>query len=254
VKIGADGSVRKATFESITPGAPGRDALCTTQFARNELPWPPPNSEAPATRCGGQRPGINVAPAVARDGTVYTISRAHLNERWGNLVAVNPDLSPKWVATLRNRMSDGCNVLLPPNGTPGGCRAGATTGVNPLDNELGSGYVVDNATSSPVVAPDGRILYGALTRYNYQQGHLMMFEPDGRYVNSYSFGWDITPAIYLTRAMQRRQLAAGIDANTVESDVKMPSSLVNGVFYGLARLSTLWPWPSAGSSVFYALD
>jgi outer membrane protein assembly factor BamB len=197
VKIGVDGTARKATFESITPGAPGRDALCTTQFTPAELPWPPsPTAVAPATRCGGQRPGINVAPAVARDGTVYTISRAHLNERWGNLIAVNPNPTPKWVASLRNRFNDGCNVLLPPNGTPGGCREGATTGVNPLDNQLGSGSVVDNATSSPVVAPDGRIVYGALTRYNYQQGHLMAFEPDGRYVASYSFGWDITPAIY----------------------------------------------------------
>ena len=197
VKIGADGMIRKATFQSITPGAPAANASCTTQFAREELPWPPnPTAVAPATRCGAQRPGINVAPAVARDGTVYTISRSHLNERWGNLVAVNPDLTPKWMASLRNRFNDGCNVLLPPNGTPGGCREGATTGVNPLDNQLGSGNVVDNATSSPVVAPDGRVLYGSLTRYNYLQGHLMAFEPDGRYVGSYPFGWDITPAIY----------------------------------------------------------
>jgi outer membrane protein assembly factor BamB len=197
VKIGADGTIRKATFQSITPGAPAASASCATQFAREELPWPPsPTAVAPATRCGAQRPGINVAPAVGRDGTVYTISRSHLNERWGNLVAVNPDLTPKWMASLRNRFNDGCNVLLPPNGTPGGCREGATTGVNPLDNQLGSGNVVDNSTSSPVVAPDGRILYGSLTRYNYLQGHLMAFEPDGRYAGSYPFGWDITPAIY----------------------------------------------------------
>lgn len=64
----------------------------------------------------------------------------------------------------------------------------------------------------------------------------------------------LSPAIYLTRVMQRRQLAAGIDPDKIESDVKMPSSFTNGLFYGLARLSTLWPWPSAGSSVFYVLD
>lgn len=64
----------------------------------------------------------------------------------------------------------------------------------------------------------------------------------------------LSPAIYLTRVMQRRRLAAGLDPDKIESDVKMPSSLVNGVCYGLARLSTLWPWPSAGSSVFYVLD
>lgn len=64
----------------------------------------------------------------------------------------------------------------------------------------------------------------------------------------------LAPAIYLTRVMQRRRLAAGVDPDTIESDVRPISPLVNGLFYGLARLSTLWPWPGAGSSVFYALD
>lgn len=64
----------------------------------------------------------------------------------------------------------------------------------------------------------------------------------------------LSPAIYATRAMQRRQLAAGIDADKVESDVRPMHPIPNGVFYALARLSTWWPWPSAGSSVFYALE
>jgi outer membrane protein assembly factor BamB len=111
-------------------------------------------------------------------------------------VAVNPDLTPKWSSTLRNRLTDGCNVLLPPNGSPGGCRAGAMRGVDPSDNQFGSGRVTDDSTSSPVVAPDGRILYGAVTRYNWSQGHLMMFNADGSYFGAYKFGWDTTPAIY----------------------------------------------------------
>ena len=64
----------------------------------------------------------------------------------------------------------------------------------------------------------------------------------------------LAPAIYLTRAMQRRRLAAGLKPEEVESDVKPMHPIPNGVFYALARLSTLWPWPSAGSSVFYVLD
>jgi outer membrane protein assembly factor BamB len=139
---------------------------------------------------------VNVAPAVANDGTIYTVSRSHMNSRWGWLVAVNQDLTPKWATSLRNRFHDGCNVLLPPNGEPGGCRAGATTGVDPADNQPGSGTVNDNSTSSPVVAPDGTIYYGAFTRYNHSQGHMMRFSQSGEFLSAYKFGWDVTPALW----------------------------------------------------------
>jgi len=196
VKIAASGTVSKATWSTLVPNAPSADSQCTTLFASSQLPWPPsPNAVAPASRCGPQRPGINVAPAIGADGTIYTVSRSHLISRWGFLVAVNSNLTPKWSASLRNRLATGCNVLIPPNGTPGGCRAGATTGVDPADNQIGSGQVSDSGTSSPVVLPDGRVLYGALTSYNYRQGHLMLFNADGTFVTSYQFGWDITPAI-----------------------------------------------------------
>jgi outer membrane protein assembly factor BamB len=199
VKVAADGTITKATIRSLTPNAPLADAQCTGTFNQqvHPLPWPPsPDAVAPSGRCGVQRPGINITPAIAPDGTVYTVTRAHGNSRWSFLIAVNPDLTSKWSASLRNRLATGCNVHIPPNGTPGGCRAGAHTGVDPLDNELGSGTVNDNGTSSPVVLPDGRVLYGAYTRYNYLQGHLMLFDAEGRFETSYGFGWDITPAVY----------------------------------------------------------
>jgi hypothetical protein len=137
-----------------------------------------------------------VAPAIAPDGTIYTISRAHFGSRYGYVVAVHPDLTPKWLASLRDHLTDGCNVTLPPNGTPGGCRAGATTGVAPDTNELPPGRVLDDATSSPTVTPDGSVLYGAYTRYNYAQGHLFKFSATGEFQGAYPFGWDITPSIY----------------------------------------------------------
>lgn len=194
VKVQPDGAAARVRYSDLVPNAP---SLCTGEFAANMVPWPPAPDAVPASApCGSQRPGVNVAPAVAPDGTIYTVSRAHLNMRWGWLVAVNPDLSLKWSSTLRNRLNDGCNVLLPPNGTPGGCRAGATTGVDPADNQRGSGGVNDNSTSSPVVAPDGTIYYGTYTRYNYSQGHLMRFSAEGNFLNAYPFGWDITPAIW----------------------------------------------------------
>jgi hypothetical protein len=118
------------------------------------------------------------------------------------LVAINPDLTKKWAASLRDRLHDGCGVpvssggWLPPNGTPGGCRAGAQLGVDPATNRPGDGTVIDSQSSTPTVAPDGTILYGAYTRYNYSQGHLMHFDANGNFLNAFGFGWDYTPGIY----------------------------------------------------------
>ena len=80
---------------------------------------------------------------------------------------------------------------------------GAHTGVSPPDNLPGSGRVLDDSTSAPVVAPDGSIYYGAYTRYNYAQGHLMRWSSAGQYLPSnndalsgFQFGWDTTPALF----------------------------------------------------------
>ncbi|HEX8154375.1 MAG TPA: hypothetical protein VF698_14670 [Thermoanaerobaculia bacterium] len=197
VKIAANGTMSRAAWSSLVTGAVAADAMCNTQFAQAQLPWPPaPDAVVPTARCGAQRPGVNVSPAVGPDGTIYTVSRAHRNQKYGYLVAVNPDLTPKWTTTLRERFLDGCNVLTIPTGQQGGCRAGTTNGYDPTENRPGSGGVSDDSTSSPMVLPDGKILYGAYSRYNYQQGHLMMFAGDGTYERAYPFGWDLTPAVY----------------------------------------------------------
>jgi outer membrane protein assembly factor BamB len=197
VKVQPDGMATRASYSTLVPNAPAPTDGCLGEFPANMVPWPPSPGAVPASvPCGSQRAGINVAPAVSDDGTIYTVSRAHLNSRWGWLVAVNPDLSPKWASSLRNRFHDGCNVLLPPNGAPGGCRGGAATGVDPADNQPGSGGVNDNSTSSPIVAPDGTIYYGTYTRYNYSQGHMARFSASGEFLNAYAFGWDVTPALW----------------------------------------------------------
>ncbi|HVE71642.1 MAG TPA: hypothetical protein VNI54_09765 [Thermoanaerobaculia bacterium] len=194
VKITPAGVASRVSYSTLVTDLP---QTCASQFSGTPQPYPPsPDAVAPLVVCGVPRPGINVTPAVGPDGTVYTVSRAHFNSRWANLIAVNPDLTVKWSTSLRNRFNDGCNVLLPPNGTPGGCRAGATTGVDPTDNQPGSGAVNDNSTSSPVVAPDGTIYYGSFTGYNYSQGHMMRFSAAGAFLSSYWFGWDVTPAIW----------------------------------------------------------
>ena len=204
VKIAAGGPVSMAGYQTLTASqSPAASSQCITSFDASQLPWPPSTTAAPATSvCGSQRAGINVSPAVAPDGTVYTVSRAHFNDRYGFLIALHPDLNLKWIASLRNRFHDGCGVSvadggwLPANGAPGGCSAGALLGVDPETNQPGDGSVLDSASSTPVVAPDGTILFGAWNRYNYAQGHLMHFDASGNYLGAFGFGWDTTPAIY----------------------------------------------------------
>jgi hypothetical protein len=197
VKISPGGTVSRVEFSTLVPDAPPASSACQLSFAGN-LPWPPSVNAIPPTGfCGSQRPGINVVPAIAPDGTIYTVSRAHFNGRYGYLVAVNPDLSRRWSASLREILKDGCGVGLPANGTPGGCRDGSRIGVDPATNDTPAGRVSDLASSSPLVLPDGGILYGAFTSYNYSRGHLFKFGADGRALATYDFGWDITPAVFV---------------------------------------------------------
>lgn len=195
VKIDRNGRARTATFASLTPGAPAGNS-CLDVFSNNQLPWPPtPDAVPPPAPCGSQRPGLNIAPAVAPDGTIYTASVAHFNNGTAYLVAAHPDLSLKWAVSLRDRFNDGCDVLLPPSGSPGGCRAGSHVGVDPTQNRPGAGAVTDNSTASPVVAPDGSVFFGVYTRFDWSQGHMVKVSAAGNFLASYPFGWDTTPAL-----------------------------------------------------------
>jgi outer membrane protein assembly factor BamB len=69
-------------------------------------------------------------------------------------------------------------------------------GVDPRTNQPPAGEAIDDGSSSPVVAPDGSVLFGAYTRFNYARGHLFKFSPNGDFLAAYDFGWDITPAVY----------------------------------------------------------
>jgi hypothetical protein len=201
VRISSTGVITKVSYSTLVPGAPGPWAPCEVQFSWTgdpaSLPWPPsPSAVTETTYCGSQRSGLNVAPAVAPDGTIYTVSRAHHSDRHGYLVAVNSNLTPKWAASLRDLLNDGCNVNMPPTGSIGGCKAGATDGVDPATNNLPAGRVLDDSSASPTVAPDGSVLYGAYTRYNWAQGHLFKFDSAGNFEGAYNFGWDTTDGIY----------------------------------------------------------
>jgi uncharacterized protein (TIGR03437 family) len=204
VRVARDGSFATVSYKALTSAeAPDANASCVGTFTTKQLPWPPsPNATPGTSRCGTQRVGLNVAPAIAPDGTIYSVTRAQFNGHYSFLVAISPDLSKKWVVSLRGLFADGCGVAvadggwLPANGAPGGCAVGAPLGVDPSTNLPGDGLVVDSSSASPTVAPDGSVLYGSYSRYNYGQGHLVHFDADGNYLGAFGFGWDITPAIY----------------------------------------------------------
>jgi len=116
--------------------------------------------------CGSQRPGVNLSPAVSADGkTIYTASAAHFDALDAYLLAVNSDLTPQWQASLT------------------------------VDNGSIEGAIVDLSSATPVVLPDGSVLYGVLAPGS-DRGYMLKFSSSGQYLAEFDFGWDDTPAVY----------------------------------------------------------
>ena len=214
VKVSPADTTSILSYTALVPAAPAAAAIsCPGTFFDSDgdpnglsLPWPPPAPVTPAPQlCGSQRPGMNLAPVVAADpdGTIYTASRAHFNAMQSYLIAVKSDFSGlKWAASLQNRLSDGCGVLLPfaalnQIDLPSSCRLGTAAGVDPTTNAMGSGQIFDQASSSPTVLPDGSVLFGALDNYNFSRGHLFKFDSAGNFKGAFGFGWDSTPGVYV---------------------------------------------------------
>src|ERR1041385_3544921 len=151
------------------------------------------------TPCRPQRPGINTTPAVGADGTIFTVSRVHDNPRYSFVVAIAPDLTPRWATSLRDYLHDGCGVTTPSDATETehtfDCRIGAPIGVERATGLAPAGQVDDQSSSSPVALPDGGVLYGSYTGYNTSRGHLFKLDRDGAIVAAFDFGWDSTPAV-----------------------------------------------------------
>jgi hypothetical protein len=207
VKVTPQDATSIVTYATLTPNAPLASAQCeavySNTFDPSTLPWPPAGFPAvPTQRCGPQRPGANIAPAIATDGTIYTASRAHQDSGFESfLIAVNPNLTPKWATSLQHLLSDGCGVIIPVNDSTNSnvnsCRFGTTAGVDPDTNAKGSGIIRDSESSSPTVLPDGSIVYGVSTLYPDGRGHLLRFDALGNYLNEYDYGHDSTPAVYV---------------------------------------------------------
>jgi outer membrane protein assembly factor BamB len=274
VKIAPDDSVTSATFSSLFAAGVSLPATCTMTFntATDPKPWPPTPKAVPKQGpCGSQRPGLNIAPAIAPDGTVYTISRAHLNEYYSYLIAINPDLTPKWFASLRGRLKDGCGVTIPYGNSTNDCRTGATLGVDPATNDLPAGRVGDDESSSPTILPDGSLIYAAYTIYNGGRGHLMKFNSTGQFQATFDFGQDDTVAVYphngtysiITKDNHYNgneyitQLDPNLaiewqflDPNSAEWCVNMPMVDSNGTVYANSEDGNLYVIGSGNAGVF----
>jgi outer membrane protein assembly factor BamB len=205
VKVLPDDTFVTRGTQELAVGAPAATDLCRGVFPNTlPRPWPPPDDEngivLPEERpCLSQRPALNLVPGVGPDGTVYLVTRAQGTQFRGYLVAVNPDLTTRWAKSLAHIFDDGCGVLIPLDGSvenPFACSPDARAGVDPRTNELPSAQVVDDSTSSPVVLPDGGVLWGATTGYNGFRGHLVKLDASGEVVATHDFGWDVTPAVW----------------------------------------------------------
>lgn len=203
VKASPAGRTWKVDYDMLIPGAPRGTDDCFASFGfltpPPPRPWPPSADAVPPVRpCGKQRPGVNVTPAIDRDGTIITASRADFIHGYSYIVALNTDLSLKWATSLRGLVNDGCGVHRPdfPEGDARCSKTFSAIGVDPTTNMPPALNVDDASSSSPVVLPDGGVLYGALDNYNFARGHMVKLDNDGHFVGAYSFGWDTTPAIY----------------------------------------------------------
>ena len=110
----------------------------------------------------------NVAPALSSDGsTVYVVVKWATNNNYAYLLGLNSStLATKYSVFLRD----------PRNGSPAS--------------------VPEDATSSPVIAPDGDVYFGVLAPNSGSRGFLLRFSGDLTVTKAPGgFGWDYTPGI-----------------------------------------------------------
>jgi hypothetical protein len=78
VKVTPADSISIVSYTGLNPAAPDSGDNCISEFSLSQLPFPPsPTAVPPSARCGLQRVGLNVAPAIAPDGTIYSVTRGH---------------------------------------------------------------------------------------------------------------------------------------------------------------------------------
>lgn|GEM_PF-3285642 len=129
-----------------------------------------------------QRAALNSAPAIAYDGTIFTVSTT-AGQRNSRILKLDSDFNVIWNSSL---------VVNIGAGDPGG----------PCHEAIPN----DNGTSSPVVLPDNSVVFGGWSAGPFctpfpasecpsSEGFLYKFTPDGQFQACYQFGWDTTPGV-----------------------------------------------------------
>jgi hypothetical protein len=210
VRIEPDGvTVHAVDYQALSPNAPAPTDSCLGAYYDDNTPapWPPPDHHRVSIPCGSFRPQLNLAPAVGADGTIITVASPENSPDSAMVLALNPDLSPKWSGSLQEILDDGCGVLIPADANSDGtlpdggtdyshCLKGAPQGVDPSTGQMPSVETTDLSSSSPVVLPDGSVLYGGYNYYNNYRGHMVKFDATGKLLATYDDGWDQTPAVW----------------------------------------------------------
>ena len=180
------------------------DALCRRLFPRDRI-----NRIRYFTAIVSARPGDPQQPQrqqaylrALQTIPGLTIHRGRYLTHPTRMLLAHPVPGGPVKASMRGHLADGCGVLLPIDGgvDPGiGCSLNASqypAGIDPATGEPPAGRVVDQSSSSPTVAPDGSVIYGAYSRYNFARGHTFKFSSGGAFQGTFDFGWGTTPAIY----------------------------------------------------------
>ena len=96
VRVGSDGSSSMVSYSGVL-AAVNPPTTCFGAFGTSLLPWPEgtiptdptspadPNARPATSACGIQRVGINVAPAIGTDGSIYSVTRADNNGNYGDI-------------------------------------------------------------------------------------------------------------------------------------------------------------------------
>jgi len=141
-------------------------------------------------RCRSPRP---VSIFMLSAGCVWAFRKALSSRNLGEPVKIRPIYAASRMSQMRQIVQCGEPISRCEFGT---LAVSPVAPQLPAQNVRPAGRVLDDASSSITIAPDGSILYGAYTRYDFARGHLMRFDAGGHFLGSYSFGWDSTPAIY----------------------------------------------------------
>jgi hypothetical protein len=235
VRIAPDDSTTIVPWVEIASAAIGvtqRNDFCLWPFTTGGTPDATgPDSEPPQFHCGFQRPVLNAAPTIRRDGQLILFSGGNNNIWEQYLIRVDAaTLAPVGATALREHFHDACGVRIPLTGSGDfgdACdviTAGGTThlGFDPEFNRPGSLRAGDLDSNNAFCLPDGSCGVGG-----YDGGFAFGGDYDARgaidkigfdgtlAATNEEFGWDVTPTVWahdgIVTLVQDRDLFSDLD-------------------------------------------